>query len=83
MRPWVKAAKIEKIDNSKTISVSKKTNSLLSTLNNDKNEAILTINTTDEFIVKKENGNLNICLKKTSINSKDTKIKDLHDFGVI
>ncbi len=81
--PWIKAAKIEKIDNGKTISISNKENSLLLTLNNDKNKAILTINTTDEFIVKKENGNLNICLKKTGINSKDTKIKDLHDFGVI
>lgn len=81
--PWVKVAKIEKIDNGKTISVSNKENSLLLTLNNDKNKAILTINTTDEFIVKKENGNLNICLKKTGINSKDEKIKDLHDFGVI
>ena len=81
--PWVKTAKIEKVDNGKTISVSNKKNSLLITLNNDKNEAILTINTTDEFVVKKENGNLNICLKKKGINSEDTKIKDLHDFGVI
>ena len=81
--PWVQAAKIEKVGNGKTISVSNKKNSLLITLNNDKNEAILTINTTDEFVVNKENGNLNICLKKTGINSKDTKIKDLHDFGVI
>ncbi len=80
--PWVKAAKIEKIDNGKTISISNKKNSLLLTLNSNKNEATLTINTTDEFIVKKENGNLNICLKKTVIDFKDTKIKDLNDFGV-
>ena len=79
----METAQIEKVDNGKTISVSNKKNSLLITLNNDKNEAILTINTTDEFVVNKENGNLNICLKKTGINSKDTKIKDLHDFGVI
>lgn len=79
---WVKNAKIEKIDNGKTINVFNEKNSLLLTLNNDKNKAILTINTTDEFIVKKENGNLNICRKKACINSNDTKLKDLQDFGV-
>ncbi len=81
--PWVKDAKIEKIDNGNIISISNKKNLLLLTLNDDKNEAILTINTKDEFIVKKENDNLNIYLNKTGINSKDTKYKDLFSFGVV
>ena len=62
---WAKAAKINKNDDGKTISITNNTNSLSLTLNNEKNNVNLEIDDgrTDKFIVKTENGELNIYLK--------------------
>ncbi len=59
---WVKTAKMEKIDDGKTIKVSIEKNSLSLKLNDEKTEVNLKIDDgrTDKFIVKKENGKLNI-----------------------
>ena len=59
---WVKTAKIEKIDDDKTIKVSTEMNSLSLRLNDEKTKVNLQIDDgrTDEFIVKTENGKLNI-----------------------
>ena len=59
---WVKTAKIEKINDGMSIKVSIEKNSLLLELNDEKTEVNLKIDDgrTDEFIVKKENGKLNI-----------------------
>lgn len=58
---WVRTAKIEKINNNE-IRVATEKNFLSLKLNNDNTKVTLTINkvTTDEFIVKIENGKLNI-----------------------
>ncbi len=60
-----RSANFEEIGNN-TINVSTKENSLSLQLNQDKTKAILTFDDgrTDEFIVKKENGKLNIHRKK-------------------
>ena len=60
---WVKTAKIEKIDDGKTIKVSVGKNHLSLSLNNEKNKVNLKIDDgrTDDFIAKMENGKLNIC----------------------
>ncbi len=59
---WVKTAKIEKIDDGKTIKVSTEMNSLSIRLNDEKTRVTLSIDDdrTDEFIVKTENGKLNV-----------------------
>jgi len=59
---WIKAAKINKNDNGKTISITNDTNFLSLTLNNKKTNVNLEIDDgrTDKFIVKTENGELNI-----------------------
>jgi len=59
---WIKAAKINKNDNGKTIRVTNDTNFLSLTLNNKKTNVDLEIDdgTTDKFIVKTENGELDI-----------------------
>ncbi len=59
---WVKIARIEKIDDGKTIRVSTEKNFLLLKLNNDKTEINLKIDDcrSDKFVVKIENGKLNI-----------------------
>ena len=59
---WVKTAKIEKIDNGKTIKVSTQKNYLLLKLNNEQTEVNLEIDDvrTDKFVVKIENSKLNI-----------------------
>lgn len=59
---WVDSAKIEKIDNDKTIKVYRDTNYLSLNLNNGKNKVTLRIDDgrTGEFIVKEENHELNI-----------------------
>ena len=59
---WIKAAKINKNDDGKTISVTNDTNSLSLTLNNKKTKVNLEIDDgrTDEFIVKMEEGELKI-----------------------
>jgi hypothetical protein len=77
---WVIEAKIEKIEDGTKIRVSDtETNSLSLTLNDEKTRAILEISDgrTDEFIVKKENDNLNIYDKSTyfDLKIKQEKIK--------
>jgi len=59
---WIKAAKINKNDDGKIIWVTTDTNSLSLTLNNEKTNVNLKIDDgrTDKFIVKTENGDLNI-----------------------
>ena len=59
---WVKAAKINKNDDGKTIRLTNGTNFLSLTLNNEKTNVNLEIDDgrTDEFIVKTENSELNI-----------------------
>ncbi len=59
---WVKTAKIEKIDNDKTIRVSTEKNFLSLSLNDEKTEVNFKIDDvkTDKLIVKIENGKLNI-----------------------
>lgn len=63
---WVERAKIEKIDEGRTIKVSTGNNSLLLILNNNKNEVSLKIDDvrTDEFIANMKNGKLNIYKKQ-------------------
>lgn len=59
---WVKTAKFEKIDNGRTIRISTKTKSLWLRLNDKKTKVYLKSydGRTDDFIVKTENGKLNI-----------------------
>ena len=59
---WAETAKIEKIDNDRTIKLSFENNSLSLRLNNEKTKMNLEIDNdrTDEFIVHTENGKLNI-----------------------
>jgi len=59
---WVRRAKIEKIDNGKTINVTTENNSFSLRLNDGKNKVILTFNNIkiNEFIVKIEKGKINI-----------------------
>jgi len=59
---WVKTAKIEKIDDNKTIKVYTKKNYLLLTLNDEKTRVDIKIDDVrvDKFIVKTEYGRLNI-----------------------
>ncbi len=59
---WVKAAKIKKNDDGKTIRITSETNSLSLTLNDEKTNVNLEIDDgrTDKFIVKTEFGGLNI-----------------------
>jgi len=71
---WIKAAIIKKNDDGKTIRITNEPNFLSLTLNNEKNNVNLEINDvrTDEFIVKKENGELNI------YNGVNKKPKQVH-----
>jgi len=59
---WIKAAEISKNDDGKTIRVTSDTNFLSLTLNDEKTNVNIEIDDgrTDEFIVKTENGELNI-----------------------
>jgi len=59
---WVRTAKIEQIDNGKTIIVSVEKNNISLSLNNVKTKVNLKIDNvrTDEFIVKAESDKLNI-----------------------
>ncbi len=59
---WVENAKIEKIDKRKTIRVSDEKNCILLRLNDKKNKVTLEISDgrTDEYIVRIENGKINI-----------------------
>jgi len=83
---WVETAKIEKIDNSKTIKVSTGKNSISLILNNKKTKVSLKINDgrTDKFTAKMENGELNMYVKcdvshlggvKTDWDKDEEKIK--------
>ncbi|MCZ7400711.1 MAG: hypothetical protein O8C61_00645 [Candidatus Methanoperedens sp.] len=70
---WVKTAKLEKIDNDKTIKVSTEKNYLSLRLNDEKTNVNLKIDDirTDEFIVKVENGKLNIYQDNKKIEIED------------
>ena len=59
---WIKEAQINKIDAGKTISITAGINNLSLSLNNENTEVTLKIdgNRSDKFIVKTENGELNI-----------------------
>jgi len=59
---WVKAGKIEKINDGKTIKVSNEKNNLSLRFNDEKTKVNLTIDDgrTDEFIAETENGKINI-----------------------
>lgn len=59
---WVESAKNEKVDDGKTIKVSNEKNYVSLKLNEEKNEVKLKIDNgrTDRFIVRSEDGNLNI-----------------------
>lgn len=63
---WAKTVKIDKIDNGNTITVSTEKNHISLKLNPEKTKVNLTIDDgrIDEFIVKTENGQLNICVKE-------------------
>ena len=69
---WVKTAKIEKIDEGKTIKVSNQKNHLLIKLNDEQTEVNLVIDDlrTNKYVVKIENRKLNIYTEK--------KVTDLH-----
>lgn len=59
---WVKTAKVEKIDDSRTICISTEKNNLSLKLNDEKTEVNLKIDDvrTDKFISKMKNGEINI-----------------------
>lgn len=81
---WVIGAIITKIDDNKTIKVTNGTNSLSITLNDDKNNANLTIDDgrIDQFIVKTENSELNIYNPSIKSDPKDisnTPLQKLFD----
>lgn len=59
---WAREAEVEKSDDDKTISVSAENNSISISINSDEKKASLTINNkiTDEFVLKKEDGKLNV-----------------------
>ena len=77
---WVKTAEIEKIEFSKTIRVYNENNNLLLELNSEKTEVRLKIDgvSTDEFIVKTENGNLNVYNKP--LKGIEEKLDTIHDY---
>ncbi len=59
---WVRAEAVKKVDDDKNICVSSDNNSLSFSINDDETMASLVINNKkiDEFVLKKENGNLNV-----------------------
>jgi cytochrome c biogenesis protein CcdA len=67
---WIKAAKINKSDDGKNIRITNDTNFLSLTLNIEKNNVNLEIDDgrTDKFIVKTENGELNIYEKQFELS---------------
>ncbi len=79
---WAKMAKVEKIDNGKTIRLSTQKNFLSLMLNDEKNKVDIKIDDgrTDKFIAKMENGKLNIydrksyaCISWEYINGENLK----------
>jgi hypothetical protein len=86
---WVKIAKIEKIDNGKTISITTDNNSLTLKLNDQKTKVNLEIDDgrTEELTVQKENDKLNIYKVKTLTqfphidNLSAVMVVDLHGNG--
>ena len=77
---WVKAAKINKNDDGKTIRLTNGTNFLSLTLNNEKTNVNLEIDDgrTDEFIVKTENSELNIYKKDKHIQYIERNYKKMN-----
>ena len=78
---WIKTPKIEKIDDGKTIRVFTEKNSLSLCLNDEKTKVYLKIDDdrTDEFIVKTENGKLNIYFNSKKAIATHSEI--FNDFG--
>jgi formylglycine-generating enzyme required for sulfatase activity len=76
---WIKAAKINKNDDDKTIRITNDTNFLSLTLNNEKNNVNLEIDDgrTDKFIVKKENGELNIYSESIKSTGEKKSVKPI------
>jgi len=70
---WVETAKIEKVDDGKTIKVSAEKNSLMLRLNNEKTEVSLRIDDeiTDNLIAKMEKNKLIICIEKDRIRHEE------------
>ncbi|VVB55532.1 Patatin-like phospholipase [uncultured archaeon] len=79
---WLKTAKIEKIDDNKTIRASVEGNYLSISLNNEKNKANLKIDDgrIDEFIAETENGTLNIIKKSQYWDGLFSQNPPLRDF---
>ena len=76
---WIKAAKINKTDDVKTIRITNDTNILSLKLNNEKNNVNIEIDggRTDKFIVKTENDELNIyyfCILSIYFHGNNSKI---------
>ena len=81
---WVRTAKIEKIGNDE-IRIATEKNLLSLTLNNQKTNVILKINNvrTDEFIVKMENGNVNIYKDTQQVTRKGVKLQSGYPYAVL
>ncbi|MDL5503742.1 MAG: patatin-like phospholipase family protein, partial [Candidatus Methanoperedens sp.] len=79
---WIKTAKIEKIDDNKTIRASVEGNYLSLSLNNEKNKVNLIIDDgrTDEFIVDREDGMSNIIKKSQYWDGLFSQNPPLRDF---
>jgi len=77
---WVKKAKIEKVDNGNAIKIFNEKKSLLLKLNNERTEASLEMDDGIwEFIVKEENGKLNIYEEIGTVTEEDLpKLKRVH-----
>ncbi len=91
---WVKKARIDKVDDDKTIKVSKSikgsTNFILLTINDEKSKVNVKFSDskTEELVVKKEDGKLNIYRKNLEISDSKTLLllkllhgKDLKKFN--
>ncbi len=86
---WVETAKIEKIDNGRSIRVTAEKNYLSLVLNNEKAKVNLKIDDgrSAEFIVKSENGKLNIQVEDADYSGyakglPEELIKELSDFEI-
>jgi phage tail-like protein len=78
---WVKTAKIEKIENGKTIRLTYKKNYLTLELNNETKEVNLRIddNRTEKFLIRMENRKLNVYLFNENVRDFIPPIDDQHN----
>ncbi len=67
---WIKTATIQKIDNDKTIKISKEEKFLTLTLNDDQTVSLIIDKKTDSLIAKTEDGTLNIYNKYEPANGR-------------